>query len=137
MAGYDGYSKSNNALAAEANGLHPLTAAIKLVRQATGCTAKQARQALLANGAVEWHHTSCHYNRTNYYSVADGVQSARALCASSTWPADWHSQLSRAWPSSRLDVADRQAVVDALLANKASEWGASPNVILEAYYAAA
>jgi len=36
MAGYNGYSKSNNAIAAEEEGRFPLTAATKIVSEACG-----------------------------------------------------------------------------------------------------
>ena len=60
MAGYCEFSKSNNALAAEAAGRYTATA----LGRRLGCTAA-ACKALLA--PVEWHHTSGWYNPTDYY----------------------------------------------------------------------
>ena len=59
MAGYSGYSKSNNALDAEADGLFPASK-LKL----KGVTAVKVREFF---EPWEWHHTSKNYNRTNYY----------------------------------------------------------------------
>jgi len=76
MAGYFGYSKSNNAIQAESEGLWPLTHAIHEVAEQAGCTRDAARIALTTIGACEWHHTSKKYNRTDYYCVADAVEFA-------------------------------------------------------------
>ena len=69
MAGYNGYSKSNNAVRAEANGIYPLTQATKQIAKLAGITAKEARAVLDELGPDEYHHTSKNYNCTNYYSV--------------------------------------------------------------------
>ena len=68
MSGYDGYSKSNNAVAAEAAGLMTATAAAAALRAQgiPGCTAADVREALRW---TERHHTSSHYNMTPYYDV--------------------------------------------------------------------
>lgn len=60
MAGYDGYSMSNNARMAYYNGLKPASkiSGIPSALIAQFCTAD------------EWHHTSSKYNRTNFYDVA-------------------------------------------------------------------
>ena len=70
MSGYDGFSKSNNAVAAEAAGLMTATAAAKELRAqgVAGCTAADVREALRW---TERHHTSSHYNMTPYYDVRD------------------------------------------------------------------
>lgn len=73
MAGYDGYSKSNNALAAESDDKYPLTHAVKRVAEMAGCTQKTARAALLEIGPTEWHHTSKNYNKTDYYNCRVAV----------------------------------------------------------------
>ena len=69
MAGYYGYSKSNNAVDAEQNGIHPLTTAVKILASAAGITQKKARAIFNSVGACEWHHTSKYYNKTDYYDV--------------------------------------------------------------------
>ena len=69
MAGNNGYSKSNNAIEAESNGLYPISIAVKMVAKQAGCTQKEARNALETNKPAEWHHTSKHNNCTEYYSV--------------------------------------------------------------------
>lgn len=67
MAGYYGYSKSNNAIFAEENEIYPLSTAIKVVAKSAGVTQKVARETLLMFGACEYHHTSKRFNRTDYY----------------------------------------------------------------------
>ncbi len=60
MAGYEGYSKSNNALDAESEGKFPASVLAKKLG-----VQSQAIKALMR--PCEWHHTSSHYNATNYY----------------------------------------------------------------------
>ena len=74
MAGYSGYSKSNNAILAEAENKYPLSISIKKLAAATGCTQKTAKDIFKRLGATEWHHTSRFYNVTNYYSVNAGIK---------------------------------------------------------------
>lgn len=61
MAGYSGYSKSNSALDAEAEGKFPASV---LARELHVKTA--AVKAVLA--PTEYHHTSKFFNRTDYYA---------------------------------------------------------------------
>ncbi|MBF0393163.1 MAG: hypothetical protein HQL38_10815 [Alphaproteobacteria bacterium] len=63
MAGYCEFSKSNNALDAEAGGRFPASLLARRLGVKTG-----AIQAILE--PCEWHHTSKHYNRTRYYDGA-------------------------------------------------------------------
>lgn len=60
MAGYNGYSKSNNALVAENEGKFPSSILAKKLG-----VKSQAVKALMQPS--EWHHTSSHYNCTDYY----------------------------------------------------------------------
>jgi len=66
MAGYHNYSKSNNAIAAENDGLITLKDALKYIR-------KYARNRHITSVEIadmrydEWHHTSSYYKCTNYY----------------------------------------------------------------------
>lgn len=62
MAGYYGYSKSNNAIDAESENKYPASVAAKKLGVGT-----KAIQTLMV--PCEWHHTSIHYNRTDYYDV--------------------------------------------------------------------
>ena len=72
MAGYDGYSKSNNAIAAEADGRFPATKLAKRLK----CSSAAIKRHLKT---TEYHHTSSRYNSTDYYdepvliALADGV----------------------------------------------------------------
>lgn len=61
MAGYSGYSKSNNAIAAENDGRFNATQLAKRLKVSSA-----AIKALLTPS--EWHHTSSYYNRTDYYN---------------------------------------------------------------------
>lgn len=68
MAGYNGFSKSNNAVEAENNGRFPLTK----IRQLTGLTSDFIREV----DTDEYHHTSKFYNVTNYYDLDRVVEAA-------------------------------------------------------------
>lgn len=71
MAGYFGYSKSNNAISAEENDRFPLTKAKKVLAKKLGWTQAKAEQFLKNLGTDEWHHCSKHYNRVDFYDVSD------------------------------------------------------------------
>lgn len=71
MAGYNGYSKSNNAVLAEMTGEMTATNFAKFLSRKygylKGCTAADIKAAKITESS--WHHTSCKYNSTNYYDV--------------------------------------------------------------------
>ena len=69
MAGYNGFSKSNNAIDAETSGRFPLTKAISIVAHDCNITKAEARKVIVAHGTAEYHHTSKHYNTTDYYDT--------------------------------------------------------------------
>jgi hypothetical protein len=77
MAGYSGYSKSNNALKAEREGKFPKTIAQKVLREvllnvfSVKITTKEAKEILEKSVPCEWHHTSKNYNATDYYCIGD------------------------------------------------------------------
>lgn len=71
MAGYNGYSKSNNAIDAESNERYPLTKATKILAKKLNWTQQKARDFLKKNGTNEWHHTSKFFNIVDYYDVSD------------------------------------------------------------------
>ena len=74
MSGYYFFSKSNNAIYAEQNGRFP---ASKLARRiGVNC---EAIKALMAPS--EWHHTSKHYNETDYYDEQDALEMIEQLQA--------------------------------------------------------
>lgn len=60
--GYVGYSKSVNATNAEEEGKYPATQIAKL----TKTEAKWVKETF---NPTEWHHTSKHFNKTNYYDL--------------------------------------------------------------------
>ena len=67
MAGYQGYSKSNNAVAAEEDGRYPASTLAKRLGVKTG-----AIKALMSPS--EWHHTSSRYNKTNFYDETEALE---------------------------------------------------------------
>lgn len=67
MAGYFEYSKSNNAIEAENNGRFPASILAEKLGVKPG-----AIRALMH--ACEWHHTSKHFNATDYYSEEDALE---------------------------------------------------------------
>jgi hypothetical protein len=76
MAGHDGYSRSNNAIAAEAEGRFPASKFAKRAarfRMFKGCTAADVR-ACFTTG--EYHHTSKRYNSTLFYDFLELIESS-------------------------------------------------------------
>ncbi|MDE2098383.1 MAG: hypothetical protein KGL39_14105 [Patescibacteria group bacterium] len=70
MAGYDGFSKSNNAVAAEAAGKMTASRLAKVL----GCSTAAIKEVLSRS---EWHHTSSWYNCTDYYDEPILISIAR------------------------------------------------------------
>ena len=75
MAGYHGYSMSNNAVAAYQDGERPLSKWTKAdilslcgekATMLKPLTVKELRDQMLYKSS--WHHTSSHYNATDFYS---------------------------------------------------------------------
>jgi len=65
MSGYNGFSKSNNAVIAECDGRFPASKAAKIL----GVPVKFLKECCgWANGG-EWHHTSKFYNVVDYYNA--------------------------------------------------------------------
>ncbi len=73
MAGYDGYSKSNNAVDAEDEGRYPVTKAARIVAKATRVTIREARRVLTELGTTEFHHSSKFYNTVKYYNTKRAI----------------------------------------------------------------
>ena len=63
MSGYSGFSKSNNAVAAEADGRFPAS----VIARKLGVPAAYVRERI---GTGEWHHSSKFYNVVEYYDLA-------------------------------------------------------------------
>ena len=61
--GYHGYSKSHRATAAETEGKYPASRLARLLKVRTGAVVAIMQPS-------EWHHTSSHYNATDYYDGA-------------------------------------------------------------------
>lgn len=74
MAGYFEFSKSNNAVAAEESGRYPATTLGKLL----GVKPKAIKALLTAS---EWHHTSSHFNKTDYYDAEEAQERLEELKA--------------------------------------------------------
>lgn len=67
MAGYYGFSKSSNAIEAEDNGRFSASQLARRLGVKAG-----AIKAILSPS--EWHHTSKHFNPTDYYSEEDALE---------------------------------------------------------------
>lgn len=74
MAGYNwSKGKSNNAVAAESNGIVPASQFAKFVKRFKayrGCTAADVKKAFTR---TEYHHTSKFFNSTDYFDLTDLV----------------------------------------------------------------
>jgi predicted nucleic acid-binding protein len=73
MAGYNGYSKSNNAVGAESEGRYPMTRAKQVVAEKAGVSQVTAERILWVLHRGEFHHTSKKYNSTNYYDATAAI----------------------------------------------------------------
>ena len=69
MAGYSEFSKSNNAIQAERDGLFPKTKAAQVIAKTYGVTLSVAKAYLAEQTPREWHHTSCRFNATDYFNT--------------------------------------------------------------------
>jgi len=69
MKGYCNFSKSNNAVFAEKNGIFPISRAAKIIARKYNVTQKKAKAWLLENWGGEWHHYSKFYNETPVYNT--------------------------------------------------------------------
>jgi len=69
MAGYSGYSMSNNAVQAYEEGLKPKAAMVKHYDNFTSKLFNELEEQELV-WVEEWHHTSKKYNRTNFYKIS-------------------------------------------------------------------
>ena len=74
MAGYSGYSKSNNAVHAERNGRFPASVLAKKLGVKSA-----AIVALIPTS--EWHHVSKFFNTINYYDLEQAVERLEELKA--------------------------------------------------------
>lgn len=90
MAGYNGYSMSNNAVDAYESGEKPMskwtkTEMLKAIPAEYRDGFKGFKAAILKNVLLRessWHHTSSHYNRTYFYAVVEiDEDNAAALIA--------------------------------------------------------
>ena len=74
MAGYNGYSKSNNAVSAESRACLPLTHAVNYVVEKTGIKKSLAKKLVTEFADFgEWHHSSKFYNVVKYYEAGQIV----------------------------------------------------------------
>ncbi len=134
MAGYDGYSKSNNALDAEDNGIFPLTHAVRIVAGRASVTQKAARAALKELGPSEWHHTSKFYTRVSYYDTRAAVcwlDAREAVAALEA--ADYETRIS-AGLATGTDIDSRRAGAATVYAALNAETGIDTGLIETAYY---
>lgn len=97
MAGYDGFSMSNNAVQAYADGLVPASK-----------TGVPAHLVEIYVQPVEWHHTSAKYNATNFYNRTE-VRAVFGIEPSEDYDADPQAVAAlaeaKAAPKSRMVMA--------------------------------
>lgn len=137
MAGYSGYSKSNNAVTAEREGRFPISRAAPKVAKAASVTRKKAREALLAVGACESHHTSKFYNLTDYYEVDAAVRYLKAQPALARLPEGWLDTVDDIIGQyQHLPLDERRDRIDEDVGRFASKYGVDPESIHTAYYGA-
>ncbi len=105
MAGYNGFSMSNNAVEAYNNGLVPAS-------KIKGMPAVLVTEWCEAG---EWHHTSKHYNRTNFYDAATARMTFGLDPQNGDVPSD-HVDDAKTWA----EVGNKAAMA-ALVNHKASE----------------
>lgn len=139
MAGYSGYSKSNNAIDAEAEGRFPLSHAIGIVAKAAGVTRKVARAALDSVGSHEWHHSSKKFNRVAYYDTAEVVRwlKTRPIVANleaAGFKARIRVCFDRFPGQSGASSSELAAELEATYAAIAAECGTDAKTVKSAYY---
>jgi hypothetical protein len=94
--GYSGFSRSERAVEAEAEGKLPLSRAVPEVARQAGVSRKAARLMLNDIGPCEWHHTSKYANATDFYDVDEAVarfdplyEDEEVTCTTETFGLGW------------------------------------------------
>jgi len=137
MAGYSGYSKSNNALAAEEDGRWPMTVARKIVAKKTGLKVAEAQQLLEKLHTGEYHHTSKRYNATRYYDTVHAIEYHRLTTFAAALPDDWTARMNeprKAVENDTRTFAERRAEIGAVDAALAAEFGVDAETLVDAFY---
>ena len=114
MTGYNDFSMSNNAVAAYADGVKPLSKITIADLRAAGWQSSKALAVRLTKAgiwtAAEWHHSSKYFNRVDFYDPAELVEA-------------WNNLDE---PSRRDHLAARPADVNAVrVSGVYVEWGGS------------
>ena len=130
--GYVGWSRSVRASEAERDGKLPLSRAVKEVAKFCGITQKQARAVCLLIGRCEWHHTSKHFNATDYYDVGDIDEKIAFAKLAPRMPQGWEERITAACKSD--DMATRLRLAAEVRDALAAESGVSADEINEMYY---
>lgn len=136
MAGYAGFSKSNNAINAENEGRFPLSIAKKMLSTQAKITQKVAEIALKATHSGEWHHTSKFYNRVNYYDIEIALKYIEAQKILATFPNNWKDELNYA-RSIKIDgesFDERHVRIDIIDQTKADELSISKDLLINILY---
>lgn len=81
MAGYNGYSKSNNAIDAESRGLMTATSMSKYLNKKGILKGIKSKDISSVCDLSEWHHTGKYYQQTNYYSIFEVFEKRSSLRA--------------------------------------------------------
>ena len=120
MAGYDGYSKSNNALNAEYEGKMTASALAKHIGH--GATAKGVNAVLIP---CEWHHTSSRYNRTNYFDLDGDASDLAAESDSADIEAAKQTLIEKIIDASKSETKKEEIIESAHV--EWIEWGGTRN----------
>lgn len=118
MAGYHGYSMSNNAVNAYEDGEKPISKWTKtdIINEILSINPKldekllkKVNVSILKNNALTyagWHHTSNHYNETNFYKIDDDVEN---------WTDDFVKTLTAAQVEKKEEPKEEKALCEYLV----------------------
>ena len=137
MAGYAGYSKSNNAIEAESEGRMPMSRACAVVASATGLKRADAKALLVRLHDGEYHHTSKFYNRVKFYDTVEAIRHHELSLLASRLPANWRAPLDAARRHVNNDPRsfdERSAQIAANDDAHAKALGVSVTDLIDAYY---
>ena len=137
MAGYAGYSKSNNAIEAESEGRLPLTRACAAVARATGIKRADAKALLERLHSGEYHHTSKMYNRVKFYNTVEAIRHHELSLLASRLPAGWRPPMDAARRHVNNDPRsfdERNIQIDASDAALAKALNVALTDLIDAYY---
>ena len=118
MAGYNGFSQSNNAIEAKREGRWPLSRAAAIVASEAGVTQAVARKTLVAQGACEWHHTSKKFNCVDFFDTNEAIEALADQADAELMAQRDRSATRRAFAEAATRATERQLVIGRLECNQ-------------------